>query len=60
MKSNKIAAEAKNIFGESVNITVDGKRHLGAVIGTENNEKEYCEEIDNNWVKELKKPMRNC
>ena len=54
VKSNKIAAEAKNIFGESVNITVDGKRHLGAVIGTKNNEKEYCEEIVNNWVKELK------
>jgi hypothetical protein len=31
-KGNNIIEEAEQIFGEKVNITTEGKRHLGAVI----------------------------
>ena len=43
VKSPEIAEEAKTIFGKNVNITADGKRHQGAVIGSEKYKKEYCE-----------------
>ena len=36
MKSKEIETEAKQIFGNSANITIEGKRHLGAVLGTRN------------------------
>ena len=32
VKSRKLAEEAKRVFGEEVNITTEGQRHLGAVI----------------------------
>ena len=54
VKSPEIAEEAKTIFGKKVNITADGKRHLGAVIGSEKYKKEYCEGVVDNWVKEIK------
>jgi hypothetical protein len=53
VKSNEAAERAKTIFGDSVNITTEGKRHLGAVIGSAEYKKEYCEDKVNNWVKEL-------
>ena len=53
LKSEETAERAKQIFGDSVNITTEGKRHLGAVVGSEEYKKEYCEEKVNNWVKEL-------
>ena len=42
------------MFGDSVNITSEGKRHLGAIIGSENYKNEYCEEIVQNWISQLK------
>ena len=45
IKSEQLADKAKRVFGNSVTITTDGKRHLGAVIGTENCKEEYCEKL---------------
>ena len=53
VKSEQTAERARAVFGKSVNITTDGKRHLGAVLGSAEYRKEYCEEIVSNWVKEL-------
>ena len=41
------------MFGDSVNITSDGKRHLGAVLGSHDYNKQYCEEKVGMWVQEL-------
>ena len=42
VKSEELAAEAQNIFRESVNITTAGKRHLEAVVGSDKYKDEYC------------------
>ena len=54
VKSEQLANEARAVFGDSVNITTEGKRHLGAVIGSTSYKQEYCEEIVHNWVSQLK------
>ena len=54
VKSPELAEQAKHIFGTSVNITEDGKRHLGSVIGSKAYKQEYCEGIVENWVNQLK------
>ena len=36
VKSGELAKEAKRVFGEEVNITTEGQRHLGAVIASQN------------------------
>ena len=41
------------MFGDEVNITTEGKRHLGAALGTENFKKEFCTNMVANWVEEL-------
>ena len=41
VKTAQAADEARNIFGNSVNITTDGKRQLGAVIGSDKYKSEY-------------------
>ena len=48
-----MAEKAKEIFGDTVNITTEGKRHLGAVIGSDSFKREYCEGKVNTWIKEL-------
>ena len=53
VKSQQLALEAKNLFGTSVNITAEGKRHLGAVIGSKSFKDEYCEEKVKKWSEEL-------
>ena len=53
VKSEQIGELARSLFGDTVNITTEGKRHLGAVIGSEEYKKEYCDELVNNWVNEL-------
>ena len=53
VKSEAMIEEARKIFGTSVNITCEGKRHLGAVLGSETFRKEYCDGIVNGWVNEL-------
>ena len=53
VKSEQMAEKAKQIFGESVKITTHGKRHLGAVLGSENYKREYCENLVDTWLNEL-------
>ena len=53
VKSDDLAQKAKSIFGKSVNITVDGKRHLGSVIGSQSYKDQYCSDKVENWKKEL-------
>ena len=55
VKSEELAKEAQNMFGESVNITTAGKRHLGAVIGSKEYKDEYCIDKVKTWSDELKK-----
>ena len=46
---------AKDVFKTTkLNITKEGKRHLGAVVGTEEYKIEYVNTKVNEWVKELK------
>lgn len=45
---------ATNIFrGSELNITTEGKKHLGAVIGSEEFRSDYIESKVNDWVKQL-------
>ena len=53
VKSEQMAEKAKQIFGEYVKITTHGKRHLGAVLGSENYKREYCENLVDTWLNEL-------
>ena len=46
VKSQELAEEARQIFGKEVNITTEGKRHLGAVIGSKDYKDEYCRDGD--------------
>ena len=41
VKSETIAKEAESIFENSVNITIEGKWHLGSVIGSQNYKDEF-------------------
>ena len=50
---------AKAIFKDTnFNITDEGKRYLGAVVGTEEFRKEYAIIRVNDWVTELKLPTK--
>ena len=40
--------------GTGIKITMDGKRHLGAVIGSENYKEKYVTDMVNEWIEELK------
>ena len=43
-------SECKNIFESSpINITVEGKRHLGAAIGSQNHKNEYIDNMVKKW-----------
>ena len=55
VKSEQLASDARQCFGKSVNVTTDGKRHLGACIGSAKFKQEYCEELVMNWEKQLDK-----
>ena len=49
VKEDKLG-EARNVFNDSnVNITIKGKRHLGAVIGSNEYREEYAEDLVNDW-----------
>ena len=52
-KSLEISENAKLVLGDKVNITVEGKRHLGAVIGSKDYKDLYCNGKVSEWVKEL-------
>merc|ERR1712142_1086199 len=53
VKSTDLEEEAHSVFGNSVNITTEGQRHLGAVTGSRTFKKLYCNEKVNEWIREL-------
>ena len=53
VKSDVLADEAKRVFGDEVNITTEGQRHLGAVIGSQEFKDQYCREKVFGWKREL-------
>ena len=55
MKDPNKLEETKQLFHDfPINITVDGKRHLGASIGTAEFKNEYMDEKVDKWCKEIK------
>ena len=44
VKLEELADEANRVFGDKVNITTEGQRHLGAVIGSQEFKDQYCRE----------------
>ena len=42
-KNSELAESAKKLFGDEVNITLKGRRHLGAVIGSKEFKNQYCQ-----------------
>ena len=53
VKSDVLADEAKRVFGDEVNVTTEGQRHLGAVIGCQEFKDQYCREKVLRWKREL-------
>ena len=54
-KTEEVAAQASQKFGNTVNITTEGMRHLGAVIGSKVYKDYYCSEKVETWAKELER-----
>ena len=54
VKSDILAEEAKRVFVDKVNITTEGQRHLGAVIGSQQYKDQYCREKILGWKREIK------
>ena len=44
LKNETLKKKADEVFANTINTTSDGKRHLGAVIGSDDYRKSYCEE----------------
>ena len=53
VKSQELAKEARQIFGKEVNITTEGKHHLGAVIGSKDYKDEYCRDKVQRWRQDI-------
>ena len=58
VKSDVLAVEAKKVFGDEDNITTEGQRHLGAVIGSQEFKDQYCREKVLGWKGELEPYLR--
>ena len=56
LKSPELLQRAKELFGEGdggITITTEGKRHIGAVIGTEKFKEDYIKGKVEKWVKDV-------
>ena len=53
VKENKLEEAVRAFAGTNIQISTEGKRHLGAVIGIEENKKNYNNEKVNEWKKEI-------
>ena len=53
VKSDEAAERARIIFGNTVNITADGKHHLGAALGSLEYKASYCNDLINSWLDQL-------
>ena len=54
VKSENDAARANEIFGDLVNITTEGQRHLGAALGSKGFKDTYCSKKVENWTNQMK------
>ena len=56
MKNKNILSEAQQVFSNSdIKFTNEGKRHLGAAIGSSDFRKVYAIEKVDNWCEEISK-----
>jgi len=55
VKNQQLEKRAKRLFGDTVNVTTEGQRHLGAVIGSKSYKDSYCENKVDKWRQELGK-----
>ena len=53
MKTQELAEKAERVFGDVVNITTEGKRHLGAIIGSKDYKNQYYNENVPGWKEEI-------
>ena len=52
VKENKLEEAVRVFGGTNIQITTEGKRHLGAVVGTDENKKKYINDKFSEWKKE--------
>ena len=52
-KENKLEEAVRVFGGTNIQISTEGKRRLGAVIGTEENEKNHINDKNSKWTKEI-------
>ena len=53
LKDSSVESRAKALFGDAVQLTTEGQRHLGAVIGSVAFKEEYCGRLALKWQTEL-------
>ena len=53
LKSHELAIEENTVFGNEINITAEGKRHLGAVLGSQPCKYQFCKEKVTKWKAEI-------
>ena len=53
VKNSELAESAKKVFCDEVNITLEGRRHLGAVIGSKEFKNQYCQEKVDKWLRQM-------
>ena len=53
VKTSELTESAKKVFGDDVNITLEGRRHLGAVIGSKEFKDQYCQEKVDKWLRKM-------
>lgn len=53
LKRPDLLEKARELFGEEIKITTDGKRHIGAVIGTKEFKEEYVRDKIEKWIKDV-------
>ena len=53
VKTSELAESAKKVFGDEVNITLEGRRLLSAVIGSKEFKDQYCQEKVDKWLREM-------
>ena len=54
VKTEEMVDQARQIFGDSVKVTCEGERHVGAALGTERFKREYVNGKVSKWVEDVK------
>ena len=53
--TEKYFHDAIKIFGTGAKITVRGRRHLGAIVGSKEYKRQYVSETVHNWIHEIER-----